>query len=105
MNTFILKLENTFVEIRFISDDISVPGHTYYTGNAFQKEEFYSQPDPLNALFSFSFMRDSGNWYTARSFKVVSASEEFNSLVKGYFKDKIMYEIKCHEDRYHCGVT
>jgi hypothetical protein len=100
MNSFLLKIGDLYIEICFISDDTSVSGDTYYTGEAFLQNDLNSESDKSSMLFSFAFARDSDNWRSTKSFKIYSENQQLDVLINLYFKDQIMLGIQSCETEY-----
>ena len=55
MATFVIQIEEAFIEIRFTSTYSSINQETYHSAEAFVKEDLNSRPDTSDLLFTLYF--------------------------------------------------
>lgn len=93
MKTFVIQLEEAYIEIRFTSKYSSVNQETYYSAEAFVKEDLNSRPDTSDLLFTVYFVSDN-NGNTVNYLKVENGHEQLKSLILQHLKDQIILGIE-----------
>ena len=93
MATFVIQIEEAFIEIRFTSNYSFVNERTYYSAEAFVKEDVNSMPDTSDLLFTLYFVGDNkGN--IVNYLKVENGHEQLKSLILEHLKDQLILGIE-----------
>ena len=93
MATFVIQIEEAFIEVHFTSNYSFINQETYYSAEAFVKADLNSRPGTSDLLFTLCFVRDNKG-STVNYLKIESGHEQLKSLILEHLKDQLILGIE-----------